>query len=92
MVFSYCLVISFLFGVLCFCSWKENCFMLDYFETKLQKTWWTGAPGKPCGLLFILRGLNLKAGLASLGSRWRSQVPLNLSCGPMYGVVLHYPC
>ena len=37
MVFSYCLVISFLFGVLCFCSWKENCFMLDYFETKLQK-------------------------------------------------------
>ena len=37
LVFSYCLVISFLFGVLCLCSWKENCFMLDYFKTKLQK-------------------------------------------------------
>ena len=41
MVFSYCLVISFLFGVLHFGSWKENYFMLDYFETKLQK------PGEP---------------------------------------------
>ena len=41
LVFSYCLVNSFLSGVLCFCSWKENCFMLDYFETKLQK------PGGP---------------------------------------------
>ena len=29
------------FSVLCNCSWKENCFMLDYFETKLQK------PGGP---------------------------------------------
>ena len=36
-VISYCLVISFLSGVLYFCSWKEDCFMLDYFETKLQK-------------------------------------------------------
>ena len=37
----YFLVISFLSSVLCFCSWKETCFMLDYFETKLQK------PGEP---------------------------------------------
>ena len=37
LVFSYCLVISFLSGVLCFCSWKENFFMFDYFETELQK-------------------------------------------------------
>ena len=41
--------------------------------------------------IIYLRSLNLKAGLASLGSRWRNQVPLNLSCGPMYGVVLCYP-
>ena len=41
LVFSYCLVISFLSGVLCFCSWKENFFMFDYFETELQK------PGGP---------------------------------------------
>ena len=30
--------------------------------------------------IIYLRGLNLKAGLASLGSRWRNQAPLNLSC------------
>ena len=42
-------------------------------------------PGKPCGLLFIVRSLNLKEGLASLGSIRRNQAPLNLSCGPMYG-------
>ena len=45
-------------------SWiilRQNC----------KKTWWTGAPGKPCGLLFIFHGLILKAGLASLGTRWR---------------------
>ena len=38
--FPTVLVISFLSGVLCFCGWEENCFMLDYFKTKLQK---------PCG-------------------------------------------
>ena len=91
MVFSRCLVVSFLFCVLCFCSWKENCFIVGLFWNKTAKTWWTGAAGKPCGLLFILCGLNLKAGLASLGSRWRNQAPLNLSCGPVYGVVLRYP-
>ena len=37
-------------------------------ENKTAKTWWTGAPGKPRGLLFIFHGLNLRAGLASLGS------------------------
>ena len=66
--------------VLCWIILNQNC-----------KNLVTGAPGKPCCLLFILRGLNLKAGLASLGTRWRNQAPLNLSCGPMYGVVLRYP-
>ena len=33
--------------------------------------------------IIYLHSLNLRAGLASLGTRWRSQVPLNLSCGPI---------
>ena len=45
-----------------------SCCTLGCLKSKTAKTWWTGAPGKPHGLLFIFHGLNLRAGLASLGS------------------------
>ena len=43
---------------------------LGFFEIKTAKTWWTGAPGKPPGLLFIIHGLNLRVGLDGGSSPW----------------------
>ena len=68
--FSYFLVISLLSDVLCFVAVSRSAASWVIWN-KTAKTWWTGVPGKPCGLLFIFHGLNLRAGLASLGSWWR---------------------
>ena len=43
-VFSFSWVYSGLLWI------RREYFILSYFEAKLQKPGWTGAPGKPCGL------------------------------------------
>ena len=65
--FSYFLVISLLPGVLCF----VDVLHLGLYEIKLQKPGGPVHQGNLAVYLFIFHSLNLRAGLASLGSRWR---------------------